>query len=180
MRKLMRLWVPLLLGVLLMATLVGVATARPDTRPQQQAWRLLTVPAADCGPSNSLVANWTNWGDYMLCDVVFACEFFCPVHFPAAGEQAVGAVNVKRLTLYFKDQVAGDVVARLRKSYPPAGVQAEMAVAQSFGINLSDPASVMDTSIANNPVYRNQGPYVYINMNNVQHKVYGVYIHYTW
>jgi hypothetical protein len=180
MKKLNTLWIPVLLGVLLLATLVGVAGAKPDARPLQQAWRLLALSPSDCVPQSSGISGWWNNGDYIECPAGSPCGFMCPVHFPAAGEQSVGAVHVKRVTLYIRDLVAGDVAVELWKNHAPTGVQAQMAGAKSFGSCLVDPCMLMDTSIVWNPVYRNQGPYLYIGMPSVGHRVSGAYIHYTW
>jgi hypothetical protein len=180
MARLKRLSIAVLLGVLLVAVLAGLARARPNARPLQQVWRVLTISPSDCVPYGSGISDWVNQGGYVECPGATNCRFYCPVHFPAAGEQAVGAVNVKRVTLYFSDQVAANMGVSLWKNHPPAGVEVEMAAAESFGIHLDDPATVMDTTIAKNPVYRNQGPYLEIVMDAAGHRTYGVYIHYTW
>jgi hypothetical protein len=181
MRKLKMLWMPVLLGVLLVVTLIGVANARPNARPLEQAWRVLTVPASTCiseqdtygwainGPSERLTCK-TTW-----------CAFTCPVHFPAAGEQAVGAVNVKRLTLYAHDDTTGGynfVSGELRKTYPPTGGGVHMANVGTVDSILGFQV-VVDTTILNNPVYRVNGPVIHLHVGDSL-TAYGFFIHYTW
>jgi pectin methylesterase-like acyl-CoA thioesterase len=175
MKTLRRLSIPVLLGVLLIATLVGVASARPNVRPQEQAWMVLTVPASNIHPALG-ATNYTNLGQYF--ETAGSSWYQAPVNFPAAGEQAVGAVNVKRLTLYAQDNSAADVCVYLSKSYPPTQAEAWMAFVCS-----SDAApgtrSFTDTSIVANPVYRTQGAYLEISLN-AGPQINGFFIHYTW
>jgi hypothetical protein len=178
MRKLKGLWAPLLLGMLLMATLVGVASARPNARPLGQAWRVLTVNTQACTPDDE-GNDFQHWWHALECDAG-TCQFVCPVYFPAAGEQAVGAVNVKRFTLYALDNYFGkSVQAWLYKTYPPNKAYAQMASVDTATV-ATDPQTVIDTSIDNNPVYRTQGPYIWLNVGGTFLKAYGFFIHYTW
>jgi hypothetical protein len=178
MKQMKRLRAPLLSGVLLMATLAGVAGARPDARPQEQAWRVLTVPPAACTPVDYL-DSWYLPGD-SLKSTVGDASFLCAVNFPAAGEQAVGAVNVKRVTMYAFDMSAGgDNAVELRIMYAPTGGQQLMAYAHTI-VSPDDPQQVMDTTIEHNPVYRTHGPYLFVYVDNPNDRVYGVFIHYTW
>jgi hypothetical protein len=184
MKKTRMLCLPVLLGLLLIGALVGVASARPNARPLQQAWRVLTVASQACIPENWGEAWYHAGGDgeYLRCNNA-VCHFVCPVDFPAAGEQAVGAVNVKRLTMYAYDYnsgVAQDTWVELNKTYPPTGAMVIMATAGTLGASTADPQAVMDTSIASNPVYRTQGPYLFVVIPQVNIKVYGFFIHYTW
>jgi hypothetical protein len=178
MKRTRSLWLPLLLGVLLIATLVGVASARPDARPQEQAWRVLTVPSTVCIPQED-DDDWFHYAQRVEC--TGTCVFFCAVDFPAAGEQAVGAVNVKRVTMYAFDNTGAATWAhfQLAKSHPPSAGFAEMAGGYSQE-SPADPQSVMDSTIANNPVYRVQGPTVGLTITGTGIKVYGFHIHYTW
>jgi hypothetical protein len=177
MRKLKRLWAALLLGALLMATVVGVAVAKPSARPLEQVWRVLTVPPAACTPVDYL-DSWYLPGD-SLKSMSGAGSYVCAVSFPAAGEQAVGAVSVKRVTMYAYDNGTGDASVTLRKTYPPTGGQRPMAYANSTD-SAADPQTVIDTTIQNNPVYRTHGPYLFVFLANPSIKAYGVFIHYTW
>jgi hypothetical protein len=178
MKSLKRLWVPVLLGILLIATVAGVASARPNARPQQQAWRVLTVPTSACGPYAN-TQDFVLLGNYLRCDTG-TCDLLCPVYFPAAGEQAVGAVNVKRVTMYAWDNYpAQKVEFTLLKDYPPSGGRAEMAYAEAPAVG-ADPQAVVDSTIANNPIYRVQAPYLWLFVGGPAPKVYGFFIHYTW
>lgn len=185
MRKLRTLWTPLLLGVLLLATLAGVASARPSARPLQQPWRVLTVPVQNCIPQEETV-DYRHQSNALLCETA-SCLFFCSLDFPAAGEQAVGAVNVKRLTLYAYDSDIGAgwfVSASLVKSYgPSAGGNTTLATASTIGppsASTADPQTVMDTSIVDNPIYRVQGNFLTMYIGDTTLKAYAVHIHYTW
>ena len=178
MRKLKRLWSPLLLGVLLMATLAGVATATPNARPLGQAWRVLTVPSADCIPSDA-DEDWSSSAPQIWCETG-GCMWHCVVHFPAAGEQAVGAVNVKRVTMYAYDNSGGQATFYLWKTYlPNAGSEKIMAQGTTVD-SIAIPQTVMDTSIEYNPVYRSQAPVMWVTIGATSIPVFGFYIHYTW
>jgi hypothetical protein len=178
MRSLKRLSVPVLLGVLLVATVAGVASARSNAGPSQQAWRVLTVPADDCIPYDA-EEDWSSWGQKIYCETG-GCSWRCVVHFPAAGEQAVGAVNVKRVTMYAYDNTgAGEVIVKLRKVYPPNAGSQDMAVAGTAD-STADPQTVVDTSIEYNPVYRSQAPVIWVSITATSINVYGFYVHYTW
>jgi hypothetical protein len=178
MKTIKRLWIPILLGVLLIATAVGVASASPNARPLEQGWRVLTVPAGACVPDEK-ADDWDHVLSYIKCVSGFSCQFFCPLDFPAAGEQAVGAVNVKRVTLYAYDTGGAYVQAWLYKMYPPTGGTSTMAWVTATA-SANDPEASMDTSIDSNPVYRSQAPYIELTVTTGIYKAYGFYIHYTW
>jgi hypothetical protein len=179
MKRTKRLFIPVVLGVVLIAAVVGVASARPDARPLAQPWRVLTVPPHTCNPRVEDI-DYNYYQGYLECNTA-TCAFVCPLDFPAAGEQAVGAVNVKRVTAYVLDNdgTASHVRVYFRKIYPVTGGALNMADFQSTE-STDDPQVVMDTSIDNNPVYRSQAPYVWVVLNAVGHHAYGFYIHYTW
>jgi hypothetical protein len=181
MKGIKRLSIPVVLGVVLIAAVVGVASARPDARPQEQAWRVLTVPAQACIPRNENV-DYDYYAEYLQCDTG-TCNFVCPVEFPAAGEQAVGAINVKRFTAYVLDDDGSGparVQAYLRKTYPMGGkAYLEMALVLSVD-SPSDPQTIMDTAVGNNPIYRSQAPYAWFSIGGAGNRLYGFYVHYTW
>jgi hypothetical protein len=181
MNNVKRLIMPMLLGVLLVASAVGVASARPNARPVEQGWRVLTVTTGGCFPWDD-TEDWKHMGTDLRCDTG-TCDFVCTFDFPAAGEQAVGAVYVKKLSMYAYDN-NGDTdknaYAYLQKAYPPTGGSANMAIVQTSGASSTDPQIVVDTSILSNPVWRTQGPYLWIEIAATNVKVYGFYIHYTW
>jgi hypothetical protein len=178
MKSLKRLSIPVLLGVLLIATVAGVASARPNARPLQQPWRVLTIPTSHCS-ADSDDDDFDHSGPSIACDSG-TCNFVCPAHFPAAGEQAVGAVNVKRVTMYVHDNwIAEGAMVTLIKSYPPTGAFAIMALATSVD-SPANPQTVMDTIIDNNPVWRTQGPTIWLMVGSPNVEVYGVFVHYTW
>jgi hypothetical protein len=177
MKKIKRLLIPALLGVVLIAAVVGVASARPNARPLEQAWRVLAVSPHACTPDGD-VGAYDYTASYLECDAT-PCNFYCAIDFPAAGEQAVGAVNVKRLTMFAYDNTGGDVEVFLMKTYGPTGGNQQMATASSTD-SASSPQTVMDTSIENNPIYRTQAPYIFVRMDDASFFVAGFHVHYTW
>jgi hypothetical protein len=177
MKEMKRLWAPMLLGVLLMASLAGAASAKPNARPQEQAWRVLTVAAVECIPYDA-DEDWTSSILEVRCETG-TCMWHCVVHFPAAGEQAVGAVNVKRVTMFALDIVGGKASFALWNTYPP-GAGGQLMAQGTTVASAANPQTVMDTSIDNNPVYRSQAPIMRLSINGTNIPMYGFYIHYTW
>jgi hypothetical protein len=185
MKKAGNSWLPLPLGVLLMATVVGVASARPNARPLEQAWRVLAVSPYACTPDGDVglydFRDSNTDGPRLHCETL-PCRFYCAIDFPAAGEQAVGAVNIKRVTMFAYDDIGtgdGDVSFALRKSYGPTVGGLTMAWAPTTD-SASTPQTVVDTSIENNPIYRTQAPFIRLNMEDDSFWVSGFFIHYTW
>jgi hypothetical protein len=181
MKKVGRMWMPLLLGVVLIAGVVGVAWAKPNARSAEQAWRVLAVPMHACA-SELQATDWAHYGNHTECLSGY-CRFYCALDFPAAGEQAVGAVHVKRLTMYAYDSNAtssDNAQVSLTKSYPPTGGATAMAYVTTTGASPANPQAVMDTSITGNPVYRTQVPYLWVSIPMTNVWIYGVYIHYIW
>jgi hypothetical protein len=182
MKKLRRLWMPILVGMLLLATVVGVVGARPGARPLEQGWMVLTVGSNGCSIADDGYDYDLNWDGRLMCSVS-NCYFSCPLNFPAAGQQAVGAVSIKRLTMYAIDNDGGTTISGyLNKLYPPTAGGVEMAHASTFGSpNSPFIKAFMDTSIAGNPVYRTQFPAIWIVMNgSANMRVYGFHVHYVW
>jgi hypothetical protein len=176
-KRLKSLWMPALLGVLLMTSLVGAAVARPNARPLEQAWRVLSIPALVCIPHDE-GDDYRFLGTHLYCQAP-DCDFACEIDFPAAGEQAVGAISVKRVTMYAYDNAVGLVQFSLLKTYAPMGVSQQMAWAMTSDL-ANDPQAAMDTSVVNNPVYRTQAPVLWLSVGNTTGKVYGFHVHYTW
>jgi hypothetical protein len=178
MKQIKRLWIPVLLGVLLMAVLVGVASARPNVRPREQAWRVLTVPPSACTALDPSV-DYAHGGIRVHCNSG-SCHLLCPVYFPAAGEQAVGAVNVKRVTMYALDNFPlQDLEFWLFKMYPPTFGNVIMAYAKALDV-VTNPQAVVAYAIISNPIYRVQAPYLWVHIGGPAPDVYGFFIHYTW
>jgi hypothetical protein len=181
MRRLKMLWMPVLLGMLLVAAVVGVASARPAARPLAQPWRVLAVGSQACIPTED-TTNLHHNQNYVECHGGW-CWLVCPLDFPAAGEQAVGAVQVKRLTMYVYDYDATgqDTEVVIKKTYPPTGGWVQMAHVATFGSDTNDPQVLMDSTIDNNPVYRTQAPYLHLGIEGSANiRVYGFFVHYTW
>jgi hypothetical protein len=183
MTKLKRLWAPVLLGVLLMASLVGVANGRPKAAPRQQGWMVVSVPMSGCiGEKSNEALTYSR--NYVTC-MYSSCVMFCPVHFPAAGEQAVGAVNVRRVTMYALDTaggVANEASFGLYKTYPPTGGAVQMADAGTVD-SAADPQTVIDFTIDSPVVYRVNSPSLeagFATLAAGSVRIYGFFIHYTW
>ncbi len=84
MKRAKKWWMPVLLGVLLMAILVGVAGARPNERAQAASGtRQLIIQAADFYPVNNTSAFF-NGGNFVTSLVNGSnTVLVAPVQFPA-------------------------------------------------------------------------------------------------
>jgi hypothetical protein len=175
MRKVKKYWMVLLLGGLLMATLVGVARARPNEGSQAGALsRRITIPAGHFIPTTDdynyfnngwFVYNLSGWANYSA-----------PVVFPTGQ-----AVVVESVTLYVYDNDSGDeICAGLIRADPTAANGLIMANACSSGASSTDPRHFTDSSISFNPVKHGNGIYLWLEIQDAgtSLKAYGVRIQY--
>lgn len=85
MKKVKKLWMPLLLGVLLMAALVGVAGARPNARPEASpALQDHMISAHHCIGEDD-TEDYEFFGNYLECDALMWCNFVCPINLSNQG-----------------------------------------------------------------------------------------------
>ena len=173
-------WIPLLLGALLMATLVGVVWARPNARPLAAATtKRITIPAGWFHPTRE-GADWTNGGGEITSNKDEESQFFiAPVVFPSAGQ----TFTVEKMALYAYDQNGGlgnyDACVSLYKTNPGAGSDVKMAGACSTGSSTTDPRTFTETTIKYNPVTTARGAYLWLTIeDDTNLDVYGVRIWY--
>jgi hypothetical protein len=171
MGQLKKCWIVLLLGAVLMATLMGVAGARP----MGAISRRITVPAGHfiAHDNNDLYYNG-GYQVYSKNDGITEI-FTAPVVFPT-GQSVV----VESITLYLYDENASDeACVTLYRTDPTAGDQVSMAAVCSTGSSSTNPRSFTDISISNNPLKHGKGVYLWLTIeDNTNLDVYGVRIQY--
>ncbi len=148
MKRVKKWWMPVMLGVLLMAVLVGVAGARSHDRAQAASGtRQLIIQAADFYPTNNTSA-FVNQGGYLVSNVnMSTIAFIAPVQFPAAYW-----VTVEKVQLFAHDNnTTGQIKMWLYRTKPAAGSLVEMAYTET-GYAFADPVAQArtwtDTSIS--------------------------------
>jgi hypothetical protein len=105
MKKWIMLSIPVLLGVLLIATLVGVAGARPKARaeappPLYNWW----ISEHHCVPAYNMYDQLFDYDHdefWLRCDAGI-CQFVCPIRPPYQGH-----IHVYRLSMYYDDNQPG-------------------------------------------------------------------------
>jgi hypothetical protein len=104
MHEVRKLWIPILLGVLLIAAMFGVAGAGRNNRPDAALGptAYITVPAAAFNPCAD-GADWYNGGNYILNMSSSTAYFHAgPVLFPHSG-----TVQITQIVLVARDKNAG-------------------------------------------------------------------------
>ena len=168
----------MLLGVLLLAILVGVVGARPNAGHAAAGRKVIVVPSAACVPENDL-ADWEHFTNYVECDTA-PCWFACAFDLPAEGPGKTVTARVKKLVAYVYDNDGGgDVTIYLFKTDPKTTNSMEMARVKSAGASGTDPQALTDASINFNPVRRKNGTHVWLYLTGTDIRVYGVRIVYT-
>jgi hypothetical protein len=136
MKKLKMLWMPVLLGALLMATLVGVAGARPNAKPEASPALVdYMFSAHHCIPEQDY--DW-DFGAMFLTSLTGESRFVCPIKPPHQG-----LIRVQRLALYAydNDATAGEkLCVKLVQTYPKAATFVERLSLQCTTDNAADPA----------------------------------------
>ncbi len=179
MKKVQKSWAAVLLGALLIATLVGVVWAAPDSRPRAAVkTKKITIPAGWFHP-NQDGHNWTNVGEYITSHDTYPATFLAPVVFPSSGQK----FTVEKMALYAYDEnddlVGGDVCATLFRTNPVQGNEVFMGYVCSSGSSPTDPRTFTETSFNYNPVTTARGAYLQLYIpDNTNLKVYGVRIWY--
>jgi hypothetical protein len=175
MKRVKKYWMVVLLAGLLMATLVGVAGARPNDRPSGALSRRITIPAGHFIP-NDETTQWYNDGFYIRSDTDGSSEIFlAPVVFPTGQ-----AVVVESVTFYaYDNNASADVYLELYLTDPTAGIEGQMASVCSTGASPTYPRSFTDSSIDNNPVKHGKGVYLWLDFqDDTNLKFHGVRIQY--
>jgi hypothetical protein len=130
MEKARKLWIPVLLGVLLIAFVVGVAGARGHNRTSGALGptAYITIPGAAFNPKSD-GADWYNTGKYIRNMSANDDLFYAgPIVFPHAG-----AVQITEFALLAYDNSGLDGCAHLHKSRFMTGAYERMAYVCSTG-----------------------------------------------
>lgn len=99
MKRLKRLLVPVLLGILLLPLLVGSAGGASAAVPA----KVVTVQAADCIATREFYDYWNLGSEIFMASG--AGSFICPVHFPEAGLH-----RVVKIRMYCYDGIGGAII----------------------------------------------------------------------
>ncbi len=172
MKKVKKWWMPLLLGALLMAILVGVVWARPNARPLAVNWVNHTVSAYHCIPMRQNV-DWAYGSEDLHCSSGGSCSFVCPIRPPHEG-----SVRIQRLVMYAYDNASGNVCIVLREHQTTTG----NAVLRLDVACTSDSANNPETYTYdhdNFTVSRKEDLVVYVSMADAGQKLYGFKIRYV-
>lgn len=166
MTKIKRSWMAVVMGVVLVATLVGVVWARPHDTPQaQDITRKITIPGAFFHPFEDGIA-WHNDGRYIRLSSGQGV-FTAPVIFPC-----LPSVTVERLIVYAEDtNGSGNVCASLYRTRPQHGDEKKMGEACSSGTT-SGVQPFTDSNISPNVVWPSHGAYVWLDIDGT-----GIYVH---
>ncbi len=172
-------WMPVLLGVLLMAILVGAAGARPNERAQAASGtRQLIVSAADFYPINNTYAFY-NYGSSLTSSANMSyVNFTAPVQFPAAYY-----VTVEKVQLFaYDNNTTGQIKMWLYRTKPSVGTLLAMAYIDTgwtFADPVNNPRTWTDTSISPNVKNPANGTYLWVQFSdNTNLDLYGVRIFY--
>jgi hypothetical protein len=170
MKKLKMLWMPVLLGTLLTVTLVGVAGARPNARPEASPALVdYMFSAHHCIPWDD-TTNWSYGANGLVCDAA-TCLFACPIKPPHEG-----LIRVQRLAMYAGDKGAGGVCLYLTQAYPKTAGW----VCRLTGCTTDNPADVQVCAFnpANFKVSVLQDIYVRVTISGTAPCLYGFKLKY--
>jgi hypothetical protein len=162
MNKVKMLWMPLLLGALLISTLVGAAGARPEASP---GFLDYGISAHHCIPVDD-TDDWKFAQGYVECSSGY-CNFVCPIKPPHQG-----TIRARRLSLYAYDPGGGRVCIGLVKVVPKAGTSVERLGVPCTDNSTTDPARYV-YSPKNFKVLATDDLYVWVSFSGSLQKVYG-------
>jgi hypothetical protein len=179
MKKLKMLWMPVLLGGLLMATLVGVAGARPNAGPEgSPALMNHMISAHRCSPAYAPTPNqYVFQFGYVEC-YGLTCGLVCPIKPPHEG-----LIRVQRLAMYAYDNDGGsgaeppEVCIWLTHTFPKTGGYVVVLRNQCTTDNAADP-QVITYNPANFKVSQLQDLHVHVKMHSNGQKLYGFKLRY--
>ncbi len=173
MERITRSWAALMLCALLMATLVGAASARPKPAPLASPAKTLTVSAADCYPVRDYI-QYLN-GGWFLEGSVGTVSFVCPAHFPDGGTYEI---LVQSITMYAFDNESGRVCLEAARTRPDDGDEDIMVDDVCTTNSTADPQTRSTSSIAHKFVDPTQGMYLWVTMASNGQRLYGFHISY--
>jgi hypothetical protein len=171
MRNVKRLWMPLLLGALLIATLVGVAGARPNARPEASPQLVnWMISAHHCIPRDD-TTDWDILPQYAECESA-ACTFYCPIKPPHEG-----VIRVQRLAMYVFDNTVGNICISLAQVYPKSATYVYRLSSACTGDSAADPW-VLSYNPANFKVSVLQDIHVSVALPSNGQRLYGFKLKY--
>jgi hypothetical protein len=170
MRKVKKLWVPVLLGVVLLVILAGVAGAIP----REAASKVLSISPAAFVPDNDN-RDYDNWGHFVKCNAG-TCYFNAYVNPPAPGS----SWTVTGLKLLVDDNNAGaNACAEIWRETVATGKSYRMAQTCSTGAVPNTVRLFSDSSISYNPVTNSHAVYLRISVPYANLSVRGVKVLFT-
>ncbi len=173
MKSVKMLWIPVLLGTLLMATFAGVAGARPNARPEASPALVdYMFTAHHCIPSYNLGTVRHDFLNDSLRCLTATCSFACPIKPPHEG-----LIRVQRIAMYAYDNGALDVCIDVRHVYPKTGLCITRLAWQCTANSANDP-EVLAMNPANFKVSVLQDLYVWVKFNGTTQKLYGFKVKY--
>jgi len=188
MKRMRRLWVALLLGLLVVATVVGVALAgsksAPVPQPLQATSRTMTVSASGCYPIEDGQLYYNNGRNIAGEQDAPLQTFICPVYFPDFASRH----NIQSVTMYCYDQHTWsgdqyDVVAYMYRTEPALGnTETYMGTVRSTGSSSTNPRAFTISGTQINPkvVYPRQGVYFWVGfVGHSNLMLYGFKVNYT-
>ena len=134
MNHLRKSWSPIILGMLLMAILVGVGSPGTDVSAQATGRRQLIIPASHFYPRSDAV-QYTNDGNFLTSNDPSTVKFLAPVQLVVP---YYGTVEKVELMAYDNTNL-GRIRLWLYKTKPAVGTAATMAAIDT-GVAFQDPA----------------------------------------
>jgi hypothetical protein len=172
MQKVKMLWMPVLLGALLMAMLVGVAGARPNARPEASPALVDYMFGANRCTQRFDGNDWFYTQGYIQCNTP-NCAFVCPMKPPHEG-----LIRVQRLAMYAYDDLNVDgVCIWLTQVYPKTGSYWHRLGHLCTADSSADP-QVCAYNPANFKVSVLQDVHVYVRFWGTTPKLYGFKLKY--
>jgi len=175
MKRTKKMWMPIALGMLLMAVLVGVAGGMPNELPQASAGIMVTIPPAAFNPV-APGCDYLNAGHYVTVNGG-TCTFHAPLFFPPGRP-----LRVNRIIIYAEDNNENkDLCVKLFRMNPATTPVAneEMATVCTTGKD-SAVRTFTTTAISPDGIAWDHGPYLWLEIpGRIGLSLYGVKLDYT-
>ena len=161
----------MMVGALLMATLVGVAGARPSGEVSVSATKTVSIAVADCIAKD-------DGQDYSRTDLLVycnasMCQLMCPVDVPYQGKY-----KITSLTMFAYDNYSGQYARfYLFKNTPSSAGSIPMAIYQGTADSTDDPQAVTGP-LSNARVQPKHDIFIRLTINGTQPMVYGFRLKY--
>ncbi len=175
MKETRKMWMPMALGVLLVAVLVGVAGAVPNELPEASPGAKLTIPAAHFNPI-APGCDYENAGNYVTLNYG-TCIFHAPLFFLPRS-----VYRINSITIYAEDNNANkDLCVKLFRVNPAAApeVNEEMATLCTTG-QVTGIRTLTTTAINPHIIGWHHGAYLWLEIpGRINLSLYGVKIDYS-